>query len=75
MSLTVFSYYWLTLIVYLSTIELLHVSYCLSWLLTVSHCVSVPMELLHVSHCLLLMLAVTHYFTSPMELLYVSHCL
>ena len=35
-----------------SAMELLAVSNCLSWLLAVSHCLSIPMELLAVFNCL-----------------------
>ena len=52
MSSTVSHYCWLTLTVFFSAIELLHVSNCLPWLLAVSHCISSPIELLHVSQCL-----------------------
>ena len=55
-----------------SSIELLHVSHSLLWLLAVPHCVpliccmsytvsSSSMEFLYVSHSLLLLLAVSHY--------------
>ena len=60
MSLTVSYYCWLTLTVSLSTMELLHVSYCLPWLPGFYHSLSGPMELLYVSNCLICLLAVSY---------------
>ena len=60
MSLTVSFARLLSLTVSLSSMELLHVSHCLPFLLAVSHSHSGHMELVHVFHCLLLFLAVSH---------------
>ena len=68
MSLTASHCYWLSLTV---SMEFLHVSHSLLWLLNVSCCPSGPMELLHVSHCCCMSLTVS---PSAIELLYVSHC-
>ena len=72
MSLTASYSCWLSLNVSSSSMELLYVCHCLSWLLVVS---SSALELLHVSHCLLWLLGVSHCPLVPMELLHVLHCL
>ena len=66
MSLTVSHCCWLSLTVFPSAMELLHVSYCLLVLLAVYHCLSGVMELLHISHCLPCLLAVSHYLSNSM---------
>ena len=71
MSFTVSCSYWLSLTVSLSSIELLHISHCLLWLLAVSPS---AMELLRVSHSLLWILSFSHCFYGPMVSLHVSHC-
>ena len=51
-----------------SSMELLHVSQFLVWLLVVSaHHLSGQLELQHVSYCLQLSLSVSHCFSNPME--------
>ena len=81
MLLTVSECYWLSLV----SMELLHVSHFVTWLLAVSYCPSGPTELLHVSDCCWLSLAVLPVplsccmsltvSSSSMELLHVTHCL
>ena len=63
MSLTVSYCCWLSLTISLSSMELLHISHFLPWLLAVSHSLTCPMELLHVFHCLLWLLAFSHCHT------------
>ena len=74
MSLTVSYCLWQSLTV---SIELLHVSDCLLWLLAFCPRPSGPFELLHVchvSHCISLFVTVSLCLSSPMELLHLSHC-
>ena len=74
---------WLSLTVYLvpkrcymflsvssSSLELLHVSNCLLWLLAVFPS---AMELLYVSHGRLWLLAISHCLFGPMKMLHVPH--
>ena len=86
MSLTVSCGCWLSLIFSPCFMELLHVSHCLQWLMSVSHSFSGNMELLHVSRfhfqfhkvaaCLSqFLLWLLSLSPSAMELLHVSHCL
>ena len=62
LSLTFFPVSW-SCYIYLTissiSMELLHLSHCLPWLLAVSHSLSGSKELLHVHHCLSLLLALT----------------
>ena len=70
---TVSKYCQLFITVFSSATDLLQVSHCLPWLLTVSHCFYGPMELLHVSHCLPWLLDVSLWSHGVSACLSMSH--
>ena len=73
--LTVSHFWWLSLTVPFSSMELVHVFHHLPLFLAVSHCHSRPIKLIHVSYYLPYLRVFSHCLSSLIVFLYVSHCL